>query len=252
MILEEKKEYILGMLDNKRILRTKELSKELNCTEASIRNIINDLAKKKLLNRVHGGVMKEEQTIIDLPESITRTLNIEKKEYIANIARNFIEDNSTIIFNAGSTNFIIANKLNNIKNLNVITNSIKIANLLSQNTNINVIMLGGVVRAYSYATVNYSEENNVKNFKANKLFLDIAAVSLENGLTEPSIQEARVEKDMIGIADEVIILADSTKFDKVALSIVAPLNVVNKIITDQEIDKQFVEKIKQMNIEIYY
>jgi len=252
MILEEKKEYILDKLSYGKILKVKDLSKELNCTEASIRYIVNDLAKKKLLRRVHGGVVREEKTIVDVPERIVRTRNIEEKEYIANLAVDFIQDNSTIILDSGTTNLVFAEKFKGIKNLNIITNSIKIANLLIDYHNHNVIMLGGLIRPLTYTAVSYSAESGIKSLKANKLFLNIGAASLEKGLTDPNIQEAQAKKDIIEIADEIILLADSSKFDKVALSVVCPFNKVDKLITDKKVEKDFVRKAEKLGVKVYY
>jgi len=242
----------LNKLNYGKISRVKDLSRELNCTEASIRYIVNDLAKKKLLRRVHGGVVREVKTIVDVPESIVRTRNIEEKEYIANLAIDFIQDNSTIILDSGTTNLIFAEKVKGIKNLNVITNSIKIASLLVDYHNLSIIMLGGLIRPLTYTAVSYSAESGIKSLKANKLFLNIGAASLEKGLTDPNIQEAKAKKDIIEIADEVILLADSSKFDKVALSVVCPFDKVDKLITDKKVEKSFVKKAEKLGVEVYY
>ena len=106
MIKEEKKEYILNKLTKNNILNIKELSKELNCTDASIRYIVNDLAKKKLLTRVHGGIVKNEETVVDISERILKTKKIKEKEEIADIALKYISDNSTIILSKASIGLV--------------------------------------------------------------------------------------------------------------------------------------------------
>lgn len=253
MILEEKKEYILNKLGNSNIVKVSDLSKELHCTEASIRYIVNDLAKKNLLIRIHGGIKKEDKIIGDVSIKILEEQNVDKKEHIANIAIGFIKDNSTIILDSGTTNLIFARKIKGLfKNLNIITNSIQIAGALIDDPAINLIILGGIIRPLTYSIVNYGNESSLKNLKADILFLNIGAVSLINGLTDPNLQEARVKRDMVEASNKVILLADSSKFGKTAISLVCSLNKLDKIITDTEISTKFINGFKKLNLDIIY
>ena len=251
MIQEEKREYVLNQLSSNKILRIKDLANELNCTEATIRNIVNDLAKKKLVKRVHGGVLSEDKIVIELNQSIVKTKNIEDKNYIVNIAINFIDDNSTIILDSGTTNLLFSQKIiesKKFKNLNIITNSIKIANFLVNNSNYNVLILGGPIRKLTYTTTNYSE--TIKTLKANKLFLNVGAVSIKNGLTEPNIQESESKRVLLEIADEITLLADSSKIDKVALSVVCPFDKIDKFITDKKVKEDFIRDAQLLGVEV--
>ena len=251
MILEEKREYILNKLNTEKILRVKDLAKELNCTDASIRYIVNNLSKNKLLKRVHGGVTREDKIVVELDQNIVKTKNIGEKNYITEVALNLVDDNSTIILDSGTTNLLFAQKIidsKKFKNLNIITNSIKIANFLVNNSNYNVIILGGPIRKLTYTTTNYSE--NIKTLKANKLFLNIGAVSIKNGLTEPNIQESESKRVLLEIVDEIILLADSSKIDKVALSVVCDFNKIDKLVTDKKVSEDFIKDAKLLGVEV--
>ena len=251
MILEEKREYILNKLDTGKILLVKDLAKELNCTEASTRYIVNDLSKKKLLKRVHGGVAREERTVIELDQHIVKTKNIREKEYISEIALDLVDDNSTIIIDSGTTNLIFAHMLTDnkkLKNLNIITNSVKIASFLTDNSDYNIIILGGSIRKLTSTSTNYNMA--LETLKAHKLFLNVGAVSVKNGLTEPNIQEAISKRAILDIANEIILLADSSKINKVALSVVCLFNKINKLITDKNITKNFIKDANQSGVEV--
>ena len=235
------------------IVKIRELGKELNCTEASVRYIVNDLAKEKLLKRIHGGITRDDKTIGDISINILKTRNIEKKEYLTNLAIDFIKEDSTIILDSGTTNLILAKKIRNrFHNLNIITNSIKIADILIEDKNLKIIILGGFIRPVTYSIVNYNNESNLNNLKADTLFLNIGAVSLKDGLADPNLQEARIKRDMIDAANQVVLLADSSKFGKTALSLVCDLKMINKIITDNEIDDSFIKGCKDIGLEIVY
>ena len=247
MILEEKKEYILNKLNENKILRIDDLARDLGCTTASVRYIVNDLSEKKLLKRVHGGVAIDNRAVLDMPENIVKTRNIEMKEYIADIAVNLISDNSTIILDSGTTNVILANKIRNFKNLNIITNSIKIAYLLMDRPNLNIIVIGGAVRTITHSIVNYGKENILEYLQADKLFLNCGAVTIKEGVTDPNMQEAKIKRDIIERSKEVVLLADSSKFGKISLSLVCTLDKINKIITDNSINQEYLERIREMN-----
>ena len=252
MILEEKREYILNKLNKNKIITVKDLSKELNCTDASIRYIVNDLANKKLLKRVHGGVAKEEKTLADISANILKLKNLDEKKSIASIAVNYISDNSTIILDSGTTNIIFSQKINNFSNLNILTNSIKIANILIEKSDLNIIIIGGVVRRLTNSIVHYGNESILKSFKANQLYLNIGALSIEEGLTDPSYQEAMIKRDMIEISSEIILLADSSKIGKVSLASVCPIEKIKKIITDKKINRTFIKKAEKLGIEVLF
>lgn len=254
MIKEEKKEYILNKLTKNNILNIKELSKELNCTDASIRYIVNDLAKKKLLTRVHGGIVKNEETVVDISERILKTKKIKEKEEIADIALKYISDNSTIILDSGTTNLMLAKKIKNFKNLNIITNSIKIASILLEkhNENINIIIIGGIIRPLTNSIVNHDNSNTIKNLKANQLYLNIGAISVKEGLTDPNYQEAIIKRNMLEIAHEAILLCDSSKIEKISIAHICPIERLDRIITDKNVDKKFIEQVEKLNVEIIY
>lgn len=88
--------------------------------------------------------------------------------------------------------------------------------------------------------------------KADFLFLNIGAVSLTNGLTDPNLQEARIKRDMIEASNKVILLVDSSKFGKTAVSLVCNLKKLDKIITDNGISTEFVNSFKKLNLDVIY
>jgi len=252
MILEEKKEYILNKLNKEKILRIEDLSRELNCTTASIRYIVNDLAKNNMLKRVYGGITKAENIVTDLSIKVLETKNSEKKEYIAEKALKEISGNSTIILDSGSTNMILAQKITGFSNLNIITNSIDIANILIDRKDINIIIMGGIIRPITHSVVGFNKENYIKSLNADKLFLNAGAFSLADGVTDPNFQEAIIKEDMISSAKEIILLADSTKCGKISIARICPMKKINKLITDREIDRDFVNAASKLGVELIF
>ena len=160
-----------------------------------------------------------------------------------------------IFFNIRNTPlklFIFSQKINNFSNLNILTNSIKIANILIEKSDLNIIIIGGVVRRLTNSIVHYGNESILKSFKANQLYLNIGALSIEEGLTDPSYQEATIKRDMIEISSEIILLADSSKIGKLSLASVCPIEKINKIITDKKVNRTFIKKAEKLGIEVIF
>ncbi|MCL5071154.1 MAG: DeoR/GlpR transcriptional regulator, partial [Actinobacteria bacterium] len=95
-------------------------------------------------------------------------------------------------------------------------------------------------------------ENYVKSLNADKLFLNAGAFSLAEGITDPNFQEAMIKEDMIGAAKEIILLADSTKCGKISIARVCPIKKINKLITDDSIDRRFIEAANKLNVEVIF
>lgn len=252
MILEEKKEYILNKLSKEKIVRIEDLSRELKCTTASIRYIVNDLAKNNMLKRVYGGIAQAENIVTDLSIKVLETKNSGKKEYIADKALGEISSDSTIILDSGSTNMILAQKITGFHDLNIITNSIDIANILVDRKDINIIILGGIIRPITHSVVSFNKENYVKPLNADKLFLNAGAFSIDEGVTDPNFQEAMIKEDMIAAAKEIILLADSTKCGKISIARVCSIKKIDKLITDKDINRDFVNAASKLNVEVIF
>ena len=114
--------------------------------------------------------------------------------------------------------------LPDLQDLTVITNALNIANLLQESQNINMIILGGYLRKNSLALVGPLAETSLRNFNVDKLFLGVDGFDTKQGIFTPNIEEAHLNKIMIEKAKEVIVLADSSKFQKNAVLLFYLLN----------------------------
>ena len=129
--------------------------------------------------------------------------------------------------------------------LTVLTNSIKVAAELSSREKIEVISTGGILAKRSLSFVGPLAERSLDAYHVDKLFFSCKGVHLERGVSESNELQARIKQKMAGMADQVILLADSSKFGIQAFTHVADLDQVDAIITDHQTRPRHVESTRR-------
>ncbi len=242
MLKEERQRKILNYLMDKKTVRTNDLSHQLGVSEVTIRKDLKELERKIGITKIYGGAVLKNDS--DFPYSLRDTENIAEKKLIARKAVELINQNDIIFLDAGTTTYQIGNMIGENKlKISVVTNSLMVANNLIQ-SDIDVKIIGGDLRKETFSTIGRDAEEHLDKIHFNKLFLAASGISLEFGITNTNIFEAELKKKMIERAKKVILVADSSKIDILALNKVANLDAVDTLITDEKIDKSFLEQIK--------
>ena len=242
MILQKLAEY--GQVD------VISLSKELGVSEVTIRNDLTRLEDKKMLIRARGGAFKTTGVGTDFHLSDKNKQHLDEKKRIGQAAAKLIEDGDTIILDSGTTTIEITRHLSNLSNLTIITNALNVANELVELPNINVIIPGGFLRKNSLSLIGATAEDSFKNYFCDKLFLAVDGFSAIHGLSTPNVEEAHLNRIMIEISKKVIVVADSSKFSKRSLALIAPITKVDMVITDSGILPEDQKKLENDGIEV--
>jgi DeoR family transcriptional regulator of aga operon len=121
---------------------------------------------------------------------------------------------------------------------------------LIHNQEIEVIMLGGIIRKSSSSVTGNYAEKILEDFSCSKLFLGVDGIDLEFGLTTTNMMEAQLNRKMIDASQKTIVLADSSKFGKRGFGRICGLEDIEQVITDQNISDHTVEKLRSMGIEV--
>lgn len=132
----------------------------------------------------------------------------------------------------------------------MITNALNVASQLAGNENITLIVTGGVVRHSELSMIGHIVEQTLKDLRADKAIISMRAISLHDGLTNMHPLETMTDRVIVQCACEVILVADHTKFGKVATSIVAPLTAAQKIITDEQTPLGMLEELRALGIQV--
>lgn len=243
---------ILSQLDQNGQVNVNDLSKSLDVSSVTIRNDLEQLEKKNMLLRARGGAMKISSSHVglDYPLSDKQKKHLLEKKEIGKKAIELIEEGNTIILDSGSTTFEIAKNLGDFEELTVITNAINVANYLAEQKNINVIVPGGTLRKNSLSLVGILAEKGFKNYFCDKLFLGVDGFDTSYGISTPNVEEAHLNQIMIEMAKEVIVVADSSKFQRRGFAFIAPVNKIHILITDKGIPAAEKSKIEGMGIKV--
>ncbi len=227
------------------------LSKEFGVSEVTIRNDLENLERKNLLVRARGGAIQMDNNVgIDQRIAEKNKIHINEKAAIGKAAASLIKDGDTIIIDSGSTTAEIVKHLSGLKQLNVITNALNIANHLLIHSSINVIVPGGYLRQNAMSLVGPLAEKNLRNFFVDKLFLSTDGFDTKQGIFTPNIDEAHLNGIMIDIAKEVILVTDSSKFKRKSLAFICGLDKITKVVTDSGIQPDDKKRLEDAGIEI--
>ena len=252
MLAEIRRKQILDLLRQREngAVSISELSDELRVSEMTIRRDLDFLKKKDLLRRVHGGAVAFSLEEPGTPfHERTSDADLQKK-VIGQFAAWLVKEGETIILDAGTTTREVGRNLVGRHNLTIITNNILIAVEMAQFPKINTILLGGILKHIEVCTVGSMVKQSLSNLTANKFFLSAAGISLKRGLTDPDMAEVEIKQAMMRSADEVILVADSTKVNITTLVQIAPIAAISRWVTDDNVSPEMVAAVESEGVEV--
>jgi DeoR/GlpR family transcriptional regulator of sugar metabolism len=240
---------ILSKIRKLRTVKVQDLIEEYEVSIETIRKDLEYLEEKGQITRVHGGAVLR-GFYGDEPEYESREiLNYPQKQAIGKKAAEFIDDGDVLFMDLGTTPMELAKHLRFKKNITVITNAALTALELLRNGNgCKVILLGGELRKEEFAASGLLAEGTIKNFYANKTVISIGGISRKYGVTDFHLGEAGIRRMMIERSDEVIGLADYTKFGVIAMNHICPLEKLNVLVTDWTIPQAAAEEYRAAGI----
>jgi len=228
------------MLADQKVVTVHEFTVALQSSPATVRRDISELAAAFALKKIHGGA--EVLGSIERPElnqllyEYSDAINITQKCEIAKQAVGLCEDGESIIINGGTTTFQMVRFLESRK-LQILTNSLPIANHLLERSLNRIQLPGGEVYHNQHIVMSPFEDNTIKNYYASKLFISAIAINA-NGLLENDPRLIHAEHKLMAQADQLVVLVDSSKFSQRGSLISAPLSKVDLLITDDGIDTE--------------
>lgn len=247
MLVAERHRKILETVNERLSVRVSELSKIFSVTEETIRRDLEKLEKENLLRRSHGGavsIIGEQSEISYLEREVT---NAQKKKAIAKEAIKFINQGDLIALDASTTAWYMARELPDMP-LTVITNSIKVTLELSQKERIKVISTGGMLLAKSLSYVGHLAERSLEWYHVNKAFVSCKGVHVEEGLSDSNESQALLKKKMMNIADQTILMVDSTKFGIRTFMHICDLKEIDHTLVDSNLSPFYLEQLKEKSV----
>lgn len=209
-----------------------ELATFLNVTLQTVRRDVKLLSDAGLLARFHGGARVPSSTTENLAYRQRQLLNEAAKQRIARAVAQAVPEGCSLIINIGTTTEAIARELLRHKGLRVITNNLNVAAILSDNTDCEVIVTGGVVRSRDRGIVGEATVDFIRQFKADIGLIGISGIEADGTLRDFDYREVKVAQTIIQHSREVWLAADNSKFGRPAMVELARLNQVNRLYTD--------------------
>lgn len=248
--LAERHQYILAKLKKEGKVNVLDLCSELNVSSVTIRKDLKMLEDKDLLYRTHGGGTSSNPYTIDRPVNEKEKIRSDEKHSIGSVAASLVEPNDCVIIASGTTVLSLARHIKPVGTLTVITAALNVATELNRHPEIEVLVLGGILRKSSSSGTGMYAEKILDDFSCSKLFLGVDGIDIDFGLTTTNVQEAQLNRKMIAASQKTIVLADSSKFGKRGFGRICGLEDVEQIITDKGISDHMVETLKGMGIEV--
>ena len=218
----------------------------------TIRRDLTLLAANGKIQKVHGGAMPT-RDFGEGPFAQRMQQNGAAKRLIAQKARQLVSPGDTLLIDTGSTTLVIAEELAGIDDLTVVTNSTAIAKTISSaNKAAQIYLLGGTYNEDNRQTCCSMALNQLDSFHGNLAILTVGAIAADIGAMDYSCNEAEIASAMIARSDKVILLVDSSKFDRVAPFVVASFDKIDALVCERSPQGALADSLKAAQVEMIY
>lgn len=249
MTHQERKQKIIELVSRNKSIQIIQLTSLFNVSVMTIRRDLDELEKQHYIKRVYGGAVLNEEEL-NKPYLPRIAINSTVKDLIARKAVELIKEGDTIILDLGSTVLQVSKHLSGIKGLSVITCSIPVINELEAYSAIRVYSLGGELYRENHAFLGSETESAISMYCADVAFIGAAGVSIQYGLTNFYYPTASLCRRIIKQSKKVVLLADSSKFDKAKTAVVGGLSEIDMIITDTGIPQEYLQAFERLGVEV--
>ena len=229
---QERMQEVLRMLESRDSVHVAELSKAFAVSEVTVRSDLSQLARQGLVARVRGGVRALERGQSELGFDFRLRLEVERKRAIAKAAAAMVDEGEAVALDSSTTAYYLALELRTKNELVVVTNGLLIAAALSDAPGISVLVTGGMLRLQAMSLVGDLGAEALRTTRISKGFLGARGLSLEAGLMDLNPDEVRIKREMAGVCECVVCIADGTKWYRTALLPFVATEEVDVIVTD--------------------
>jgi DeoR/GlpR family transcriptional regulator of sugar metabolism len=235
MTKSERKTELLRLLREHESLPLEELARNVQVSLSTLRRDLDELASEGLVRRKFGCVSFAIPPGEEMPFTLRETVCQEEKQRIARATLELVKNGESVYISGGSTALEFARRLPGQRRLTVITNALRVAAVLVDRPGIDLLILGGAVRADEQTMHGHLTEWGAQQLRADRMIYGSQAVSLKHGVTHSQVVEVNTDRAMASVVNQVILLMDHTKFEKVAPVLVLPISNIDMIVTGSEL-----------------
>lgn len=250
MLPVDRKAKIKDMVLEKKSVIVSDLASLFGVTEETIRRDLKQLEEEGVLQRTYGGAFVQDGVQNDISVKIRETIYIDSKKAIAQKAKPLIKNGDSIFLDHSTTALFLAHELVEMR-ITVVTNSLKITNLLSEYENIKLFTIGGRYIKQNEAFFGMSAIKALSQFTVDKAFISCRSLSIQSGINDAIEELAQLRQSVLTHSNETYLIADYSKLDKSSFVNICRLDEINAIITDRPLNENWKNALKQYGV-IYY
>jgi DeoR/GlpR family transcriptional regulator of sugar metabolism len=254
MNTRQRRELIAQKILEQGRVQVSDLVEEFQLTDTSIRNDLTILEDMGLLRRVYGGAVSTSRSVQLAAYRTRMEQNRQQKARIAAAAAQRLTAVDIILLDSGTTVQYLARKIpaqvQRTGRLRIVTNSIPILEEIGGWAPHNLLMLGGIFLPEHQATVGPETLHMLQQISATTAFLGCDGLTIEGGITSAHPLIAEVGRVMAERADQVIVLADSTKLERAGFVPIIPIEQIDLLITDDDASPKVIGQLRQRGVEV--
>ncbi len=227
-----------------------ELSQRLGVSTATVRRDLMELHLQRRLHRTHGGAVRLEHSVSEPPMLERAREQAEAKRRIGRLTASRLHDGETVFLGSGTTVLAVADAIPPAVRLTVITNSLAVANRLADRPSIDLIVIGGMFRRSELSMIGYIAEQAIRELRADRVIMGMRGIDVAAGFTHEYLPEIMTDRAILGIAPQVVVVADHTKFGRVCPVAVAPVTAAQVVVTDHDAPPEIVDRLRGLGLEV--
>jgi DeoR/GlpR family transcriptional regulator of sugar metabolism len=236
VLVEERRQRVLDAVSQRGFIALRDLAQTIQVSESTLRRDLDYLHQQGVLKRTHGGAIYLGDSS-GLPALEERTASQpEEKRAIAREAAARVQDGDAILLDGGTTTLEVARLLVG-RSLQIVTNSLPIANLFASNRETDLVMLGGYVYPKTGVALGPLTVRMMEDLHVQQAILSVGGITAK-GLFNSNLLLVETERQMMRCADEVVVVADQTKIGRQALAFLCELSAVDTLIVDAGISDE--------------
>ena len=248
VLAEERRTRLLELVRSRGFAALPDLAGELQVSESTVRRDLEVLEESGAAKRTHGGVFYTGASPKLLHFDERQPAQWDKKRLIAARAAQLIEDGDTLLLDGGTTTYEVARLLVG-RSLQVVTNSLPVANLFASDSKTDLILLGGYVYPRTGVSLGPYANEMLARLNVRKTILSVAGIN-DRGYFNSNLLLVGTEQAMMNAAEEVIVVADSTKFGHQSLAHMCALDAVDYLVVDHEITSDWRSKLTAAGVNL--
>jgi DeoR/GlpR family transcriptional regulator of sugar metabolism len=243
LLSAERRQIIADLIQQQSTVRVKDLCAQFAASESTIRRDLEHLERQGILERTYGGaVAATGGTAAAPPDPAKRRIGV--------ATSNLIAEGETIFIGPGTTALAVAHQIVEKPGITVVTNALSVATHLTEHSQIPVLLTGGQIDRREGAMLGHLAELTLRELRADRAVIDVHGIHVPDGLTADSLAGAQLLRSVIEMISQITVVADAHKWGRVGPAFLAPLEVVDTIVTGLDAPPAMAWDLTELGIQV--